>query len=69
VFFWVVTPCGLVGTYQRSEKQTVSIFRAKNGDYVSPKRWYTNPNGVTTQKNIIIFTSVRTSNLTGCEED
>jgi hypothetical protein len=46
-----------------SERLTVTIFRAEDGDNVFPKRWYlhTSPHGVTTQKtNIDIFTAVRT---------
>jgi hypothetical protein len=31
--FWVVTPCGLVGRYNFSEKHTVSIFRASNNTF------------------------------------
>lgn len=29
LFFWLVTPCGLVGRYRFSEKYTVTIFQAK----------------------------------------
>jgi hypothetical protein len=31
MLFWVVTPCGLVGSTNVSEKHTVSIFRAEEG--------------------------------------
>jgi hypothetical protein len=55
--FWVVTPCGLVGGYQRSEKHTASIFR---NEVTHPA----GPHGVTTQKKTIdIFAAMRTSNL------
>jgi hypothetical protein len=51
-----------------SEKHTVTIFRAEDGDsiYVSSKRWYLSvgPHGVTTQKtDINIITAVRASNF------
>jgi hypothetical protein len=34
LLFWIVTPCGLVDRYGTnvSEKYTVPIFRAENGD-------------------------------------
>jgi hypothetical protein len=51
--FWVVTPCRLLGRYQRFGKHTVPIFRVK-----VPKRWYlpTSPRDVTIQKtNIDIY--------------
>jgi hypothetical protein len=60
-----------------SEKHTptVSIFRAETyclhlqgqkWNYVFPKRWClpTSPHGVTSHKNVVIFTAVRTSDLT-----
>jgi hypothetical protein len=57
--FWVVTPCGLLGRYQR--------FRGTYCLHLQPmKCWYlpTSPHGVTTQKtNTDIFTAVRISNL------
>jgi hypothetical protein len=31
-FFWVSAPCRLVGRSNVSEKHTVSIFRAEDGD-------------------------------------
>jgi len=65
MLFWVVTPWNTqVGT-NVSVKHIVSIFRTE-GYYVSPKRWYlpTSLNGVTTKnKNIVIFTAVRKSDL------
>jgi hypothetical protein len=47
LFFRVVTPCGIVGRYQRLG-ETTSIFRALVGDSVSPKYLYlpTSPHGV-----------------------
>jgi hypothetical protein len=49
LMFWIVAPPGFVDT-NVSEENTVSIFRAQDGD-----SWYipTSPHGVTTQKNNI----------------
>jgi hypothetical protein len=44
MFFWVVTPCGLVGRYQRFGETSLSLG-VKCGD---------SPHGVTTQKNNIV---------------
>jgi hypothetical protein len=56
LFFWVLMPCRLVDRYQRSEKNTLSIFSPEDGpEDVSPKRWYLprNLHGVTTQNKTI----------------
>jgi hypothetical protein len=55
--FWVVTPCGLVGRYQRfggTHCHHLQHF-GRLLQYVPPKRWYipTSPHGVTTQKTSI----------------
>jgi hypothetical protein len=67
--FWVVTPRGLVGRYQRFGGRQCLHLQGWWRQYVPSKRWYipSNPHGVTTQKtNIDIFTSVRPSNLKNC---
>jgi hypothetical protein len=53
----VVTPCRLVGGYQRHERISSGLL---------PKGWYvpTSLHCVTTQNNVATFTIVRTSNLT-----
>jgi hypothetical protein len=38
LLFWDMTPCGLVGDTDVSEKHTVSIFRAEDGDTASQPR-------------------------------
>jgi hypothetical protein len=60
--FRVVTPCGLVGRYQRFGK-THSLQPWRWREYVSPKRWYllASTHRTTTQKtNIDVFTAVTT---------
>jgi hypothetical protein len=66
MLFWILTPCGLVGGYQCNVSE-----KHADGDSVvcfsDTIRWYppTSPHGVTTQKNnIVIFSAVRTSNVT-----
>jgi hypothetical protein len=65
LFFWIVTPCGLVDRYQRfGETYCLHIWGWRRWQYVYPKCWYvpTSLHGVTTQMNIIdIFTGVKTS--------
>jgi hypothetical protein len=64
MLFWVLTPCRLVGRYQRFGE--THCLHLQGGQDVSPKRWYvpTSLHGVTTHKNnIVILTAVRTSNL------
>jgi hypothetical protein len=47
--FWVVTPCGLVGRFQRFGETYCPHLQG----WSPPKRWYlpTSPHGVTTQEN------------------
>jgi hypothetical protein len=67
-FFWAVTPCRLVGKYQRFGETYVSIFRAeltsemteatsslKMAEVLSPERWHlsTSLHGAKTQNNIM----------------
>lgn len=57
LWFWVMTPCRLVGGYQRFEETCL----------LSPsstlKRWYppTGVHGVTAQNNIVVFSAEKTS--------
>jgi hypothetical protein len=37
LFFWVVMPCSLVGRHQRFGENTVSVFRAEDGDSVTSR--------------------------------
>jgi hypothetical protein len=68
VIFRVVTPCGLVGGYQRfGGTYCLYLQSSKWTQYVHLKLGYphSSPYGVTTQNITIgIFTALRTSNLT-----
>jgi hypothetical protein len=57
MFLWVVMLCGQKGRH--------SCFRLTWRQYVSLKHFVLpmRPQGVTTQKNVIIFNAVRTSNI------
>jgi hypothetical protein len=51
--FWVVTPCGLVGRYQRfGGTYRLHLQGWRRRQYDPPKGWYApmSPHGVTTQK-------------------
>jgi hypothetical protein len=57
LFFWVVTPCGLVGRHQLfEEKYSLHLQPSRLIQYISSNSWClpTSPQGVATQKNNIV---------------